>query len=160
MSRIQQTVVLDLGTSNILISVLSTTDQLISKRIQRYTQIHREYPSSGEKSRWVNARLRLPQFARPAHPNGSFGLSYLLLQFLWAKREKYDRQRRKIQEAEKQAKRYATLQAMAPTNSKTVHQTSLLHIESSLDRLRLLSPTHDQRPQQKGTVSPSPFVYP
>ena len=106
MSRIQQTVVLDLGASNILISVLPTIDQLILKRIQRYTQVHREYPSSGEKSRWVNARLRLPQFARPAHPNGSFGLSYLLLQLLWAKREKYDRQRRKIQEAEKQAKRY------------------------------------------------------
>ena len=44
---------------------------------------------------------------------------------------------------------YATLQAMAPTNIKTVHQTSLLHIESSLDRLGLLSPTHDQRSQQQ-----------
>ena len=42
-------------------------------------------------------------------------------------------------------KSYATLQAMAPTNIKMVHQTSLLHIESSLDRLGLLSPTHDQR---------------
>ena len=52
----------------------------------------------------MNARLRLPQFTRPAHPNGSFGLSYLLLQLLWAKRETYDRQRRKIQKAEKQAK--------------------------------------------------------
>ena len=46
-------------------------------------------------------------------------------------------------------KSYATLQAMAPTNIKTVHQTSLLHIESSLDRLGLLSPTHDQRSQQQ-----------
>ena len=46
-------------------------------------------------------------------------------------------------------KRYATLQAMAPTRIKTVHQTSLLHIESSLDRLGLLSPTHDQRSQQQ-----------
>ena len=45
-------------------------------------------------------------------------------------------------------KRYATLQAMAPTNIKTVHQTFLLHIESSLDRLELLSPTHGQRFQQ------------
>ena len=45
-------------------------------------------------------------------------------------------------------KSYATLQAMAPTNIKTVHQASLLHIESSLDRLDLLSPTHDQRAQQ------------
>ena len=44
-------------------------------------------------------------------------------------------------------KSYATLQAMVPTNVKTVHQTSLLHIESSLDRLGLLSPTHDQRSQ-------------
>ena len=46
-------------------------------------------------------------------------------------------------------KSYATLQAMAPTNNKTVHQTSLPHIESSLDRLGLLSPTHDQRSQQQ-----------
>ena len=46
---------------------------------------------------------------------------------------------------------YATLQTMAPTNIKTVHQTSLLHIESSLDRLGLLSPTHDQRSQQQKT---------
>ena len=47
-------------------------------------------------------------------------------------------------------KSYATLQAMAPTNNiKTVHQTSLLHIESSLDRLGLLSPTHDQRFRQR-----------
>ena len=44
---------------------------------------------------------------------------------------------------------YATPQAMAPTNVKTVHQTSLLHIESNLDRLGLLSPTHDQRSQQQ-----------
>ena len=46
-------------------------------------------------------------------------------------------------------KSYATLQAMAPTNSKTVHQISLLNIESNLDRLGLLSPTHDQRSQQQ-----------
>ena len=38
-----------------------------------------------------------------------------------------------------------TLQAMAPTNVKTVHETSLLHIESNLDRLELLSLTHGQR---------------
>ena len=38
---------------------------------------------------------------------------------------------------------------MAPTNIRTVHQTPLLHIESSLDRLRLLSPTYDQRSQQQ-----------
>ena len=45
-------------------------------------------------------------------------------------------------------KSYATLQAMAPTNGKTV-QPPLLHIESSLDRLGLLSPAHDQRSQQQ-----------
>ena len=38
---------------------------------------------------------------------------------------------------------------MAPTNIKTVHQTSLLNIESNLDLLGVLSPTHDQRSQQK-----------
>ena len=44
---------------------------------------------------------------------------------------------------------YATLQAMAPTTVKTVHQTSLLHTENNLDRLELLSPTNDQRSQQQ-----------
>ena len=54
-------------------------------------------------------------------------------------------------------KTYATLQAMAPTNNKTVHQTSFLHIESSLDLLGLLSPTHDQRSQQQsGEISLQP----
>ena len=53
---------------------------------------------------------------------------------------------------------YATLQAMAPTNIKTVHQISLLYIESSLDRLGLLSPTHDQRShQQSGKLRPNQF---
>ena len=46
-------------------------------------------------------------------------------------------------------KSYATLQAIAPTNIKRVHQNSFLHIESSLHRLGLLSPTHDQRSQQQ-----------
>ena len=46
-------------------------------------------------------------------------------------------------------KTYAALQAMAPTNIKTVNQTSLLHIESNLDRLGMLPPTHGQRSQQK-----------
>ena len=56
-------------------------------------------------------------------------------------------------------KSYATLQAMAPTNIKTVHQTSLLHIESSLDRLGLLSPTHDQRSQQQsGQITLQPIL--
>ena len=51
----------------------------------------------------------------------------------------------------------ATLQAMAPTNVKTVHQTSLLHIESSLDRLGLLSPAHDQLSQrQSGQITLQP----
>ena len=46
-------------------------------------------------------------------------------------------------------KSYTTLLAMAPTDVKTVHRTSLLHIESNLDRLGLLSPTHGQRSQQQ-----------
>ena len=40
-------------------------------------------------------------------------------------------------------------QGMASANVKTLLQTSLLHIESSLDSLRLLSPTHGQRFQQQ-----------
>ena len=56
-------------------------------------------------------------------------------------------------------KSYATLQAMAPTKIKTVHQTSLLHIESSLDQLGLLSPTHDQRSQQQsGQITLQPLL--
>ena len=38
-----------------------------------------------------------------------------------------------------------TLQATAPANVRTDRQASLLHIESNLDRLGLLSPTHGQR---------------
>ena len=34
------------------------------------------------------------------------------------------------------------LQAMTPTNVQPLHRTSLLHIESNLDRLELLLPTH------------------
>ena len=41
-------------------------------------------------------------------------------------------------------KSYAAIQAMVPTNIKTVHQTSLVHIESNLDRLGMLPLTHDQ----------------
>ena len=56
-------------------------------------------------------------------------------------------------------KSYATLQAMAPTNIKMVHQTSLLYIESNLDRLELLSPTHDQRSlQQSGQITLQPVL--
>ena len=48
---------------------------------------------------------------------------------------------------------------MSPTNVKTVHQTSLLHIESNLDRLGMLSPTHDQRSQQKnGKIRLQPLL--
>ena len=54
---------------------------------------------------------------------------------------------------------YAVLQPMAPTNIKTVHQTSLLHIESNLDRLGMWSPTHDQRSQQKtGKITLQPVL--
>ena len=42
-----------------------------------------------------------------------------------------------------------TLQATAPPIVKTVNQTSSLHIGGNLDRLGLLSPTHDQRSQQQ-----------
>ena len=50
-------------------------------------------------------------------------------------------------------KSYAALQAMAPTNIKTVHQTSLL------DRLGMLSRTHDQRSQQKtGKITLQPVL--
>ena len=44
-----------------------------------------------------------------------------------------------------------------PIIIKTVHQTSLLHNQSNLDRLGMLSPTHDQRSQQrngKSTLQP------
>ena len=37
---------------------------------------------------------------------------------------------------------------MVPTNVKTVHQISLVCFESHLDRLGLLSPTHDEGSQQ------------
>ena len=106
MSRIQQTVVLDLRTSNILVSVLPTIDQLISKtfhlegnpRIQntnRYTEntLHWRKHRGGERS-------SMQQFTHPVHPKK---LISLFVPASAAKREKYDRQRRKIQRAEKQA---------------------------------------------------------
>ena len=56
-------------------------------------------------------------------------------------------------------KSYAALQAMTPTNIKTVHPTSLLDIESNLDRLGMLSPTHDQRSQQQnGKITLQPVL--
>ena len=56
-------------------------------------------------------------------------------------------------------KSYATPQVMAPTKIKTVHQISLLDIESSLDRLGLLSVTHDQRSkQQRGQITLQPVL--
>ena len=45
-------------------------------------------------------------------------------------------------------KSYATLQAMAPTNSKTVHQTSFTPYREQ-PRSTRMSPTHDQRSQQQ-----------
>ena len=56
-------------------------------------------------------------------------------------------------------KSYAT--AMGPTYIKTVHQNSLLHIiESNLDRLGLLSPTHHQRSQQQtGQIALQPVLH-
>ena len=56
-------------------------------------------------------------------------------------------------------KSYATLQAMEPTNIKTVHQTFLLHIESNLNRPGLLSPTSEQRSQQQtGQIALQPVM--
>ena len=57
-------------------------------------------------------------------------------------------------------KSYEALQEMAQTNIKTVHQTYLLqNIESNLDRLGMLSPTHDQRSQQKnGKITLQPVL--
>ena len=55
-------------------------------------------------------------------------------------------------------KRNAALQAMAPTSVKMV-QTSSLHIESNLDRLGMLSPTHDQRSQQKKRENYAPTSF-
>ena len=56
-------------------------------------------------------------------------------------------------------KNYATPQTMAPTNVKTINQISLLRIESNLDRLGLLSPTHDQRSQQQsGQITLQPVL--
>ena len=56
-------------------------------------------------------------------------------------------------------KSYAALQAMAPTNIKTVHQTSLLHIKNNLDRLGMLPPTHDRRSQQKNGKNYAPTSF-
>ena len=54
---------------------------------------------------------------------------------------------------------YATLQAMAPTNVKTVHHISLLHTESNLDRLGFLSPIHGQHSQQQsGQITLEPVL--
>ena len=63
MSKIQQTVVLDLQTSIFFISALPTIDQLISKSFLLKTKRYciRKIPFIGENSRWVNARLRLQQ---------------------------------------------------------------------------------------------------
>ena len=46
-------------------------------------------------------------------------------------------------------KSYATLQAMAPTNNKTVPQTSFTLYREQPRSTRILSPTHDQRSQQQ-----------
>ena len=92
MSKIQQIVVLDLRTSNILSSALPTIDQLISKtfhlegnqrilKTKRYTE-NTKKTSSGEKSRWVNARLRLQQPRIRRIHVADLALSYLLRQFL------------------------------------------------------------------------------
>ena len=48
---------------------------------------------------------------------------------------------------------------MAPTNVKTIHQTSSLHMENNPDRLELLSPSHGQRSQQQsGQITLEPVL--
>ena len=48
-----------------------------------------------------------------------------------------------------EAELWGNLQALASTNVKTVHQTSLLQFETDIDRLGSLSPTHGQRSEQQ-----------
>ena len=56
-------------------------------------------------------------------------------------------------------KSYAALQAMAPTNIKTVHQTSLLHSRATSIDSECCRPTHDQRSQQKtGKITLQPVL--
>ena len=60
-------------------------------------------------------------------------------------------------------KSYAALQAMAPTNGTDQYQNGssnlLTPFESNLDRLGMLSPTHDQRSQQKtGKITLQPVL--
>ena len=94
-----------LRTSNILILVLSTIDELISKlviskAIREYKEVYRKYPISAKNR--CGERSSMQQFTHPVHPKAR--CSYLLRQFSPTKREKYDRQgRQKIQRAEKQA---------------------------------------------------------
>ena len=58
-------------------------------------------------------------------------------------------------------KTYGTLQAMAPTDDKIVHQTSFLHIESNLDRLGFLSPTQPGPPAFSATklINQTPIFF-
>ena len=110
MSRVQQTVVLDLRTfydilirknaclkythfSTLPTYQLSCHERLIiSKTIKENTKRYTENTLHRRKIEMVNARLLVKQFTHPVHPNSSFRLSYLLRQWLWTKREKYDRQ--------------------------------------------------------------------
>ena len=56
-------------------------------------------------------------------------------------------------------KSYAASRATAPTNTKTVQQTSLLYIESNLNRIGMLPPTHDHRSQQKNWKNYAPTSF-
>ena len=91
--------------------------------------------SSGEKSRWVNARLQLLQGASKWV---IFRLSYLLRQFLWAKREKkYDRQRRKIQEGKNKQRQYTGKTFIF--RKKELHHKSLPYRTACFGRFTTLS---------------------
>ena len=94
MSRVQQTILIDLRTSNILISVLPTIDQLILETMQRGTRkknLHTQKIEMVNAPRCSSSRIRCIQIAHLA-----FRTCFVNL---WTRREKYDRQRRqKIQE--------------------------------------------------------------
>ena len=127
MSRIQQTVVLDLHTSNILIIVLPNIDQLISKtcrlegnqrilKTKRYTEntLYRRKIDMVNAPRCSSSRIRCIQKAHIAFRT-CFG----------GKAEKYDRQGRKIQEAEKKQAKTVYRQNISFQKKGILHHKSL-----------------------------------
>ena len=135
MSRVQQTVVLDLRTFyDILIrknvcleytdfSTLSTYQLscrerlIISKAIKENTERYTENTLHRRKIEMVNARLLVQQFTHLVHPNSSYRLSYLLRQFVDKTGKVRDRQQTKDTSGQK-------------TASKTVHRQTFLFSEN------------------------------